>query len=564
MPTPQEARAALLASGRFALADEPFHDGSIKVYANAPASMREILLDSRRYGERVFTVYEDETTTFDQFFQRAAALARRMTEAGIVKGDRVAVGMRNYPEWPVAFFACQAIGAIVVALNAWWTTAELEFALEDSEPAGLLIDGERLERLAPLLKAHPPKFLAVARRGGAGPGGLDFDEAMSGEGPLPDVEVGPHDLSTILYTSGTTGRPKGAMHAHRNHITNLMNGQLGGAVMRAVAGVPNPDQPPPVEGSAQAGALQTFPFFHIAGVSGIYSAVANGSKLALMYKWVPAEGVRLVETHKLSSAAGVPMVMRQLLEHARESGADLSSLAGVAAGGAPVPPDLIKRIGDQFQSRASAGNGYGLTETTSAVISNGGPEYFAHPDSIGRPGTTAQIRIVGEDGQDVAQGDIGELWVRGPNVIPGYWRNPEATEAAFGGGWFRTGDLGYVDEAGLHYVVDRAKDVILRGGENVYSAEVEAAILPLPGVKDVAVLGLPHDIYGEEVAAVIQMRPEAITPGAEARIAQALEADMARFKIPTRIILTADELLRTGTGKLLKRELKSLYFPVAR
>jgi long-chain acyl-CoA synthetase len=278
-----------------------------------------------------------------------------------------------------------------------------------------------------------------------------------------------------------------------------------------------------------------------------------------MYKWSPVEAVQLVETHRLNSVSGVPIVVRQLLTTASEMGADISSIIGVASGGAPVPPDLIRRIGEQFQLKASPGNGYGLTETTSAVIANGGPDYLAQPDSVGRPVPTAEARVVGEDGKDVPQGEIGEIWVRGPNVIPGYWRNPEATEAAFGGGWFRTGDLGFVDEKGMYYVVDRMKDVIIRGGENVYCAEVEAAILEIAGVRDVAVIGLPHPEFGEEVAAVVQIAPDADEPSMPDLIRRNLGERLARFKIPTSIRITGEDLPRTATGKLLKRELKTTF-----
>ena len=279
-----------------------------------------------------------------------------------------------------------------------------------------------------------------------------------------------------------------------------------------------------------------------------------------MYKWSPHEAVRLIETHKLTGVAGVPIVVRQLLETARGAGAGRESLVGVASGGAPVPPDLIRRIGEQFQARASPGNGYGLTETTSAVIANGGADYLAHPDSVGRPVATADVRVVGEDGCDVGEGEISEIWIRGPNVIPGYWNNPEATEAAFGGGWFRSGDLGFRDAEGLYYVVDRMKDVIIRGGENIYCAEVEAALLEHPTVCDAAVVGLPHQDYGEEVAAVIQVRAEDLTDHVAEGIRQSLAGRLARFKIPTAIRLTEGDLPRTATGKLLKRELRVRYF----
>jgi long-chain acyl-CoA synthetase len=555
MPTRDEIVRELTATGPFELAEDASLGYPLRVYKNAPASLREVLISTRAFGDRPFLIYEDEVTTYAQHFAQVAALAHRLRAAGVAKGDRVAIGMRNYPEWSVSWWACHAIGAVAVALNAWWTGPEMVFALKDSAPAAVLVDGERLERLEPLLPDLDIKLLLVARRGGAGSAGEDFASALAEpRSELPDADVGPNDLATILYTSGTTGNPKGAMATHRNHVTNLMNTLLGGAVARAMAGLTAPPDP----NAPQPGALQTFPFFHIGGLSGLYIGAATGMKLALMYKWTPLEGVRLIEEHGLTSVAGVPIVVRQLLEAARNSGAALGTLMGVASGGAPVPPDLIRTIGEQFQARAAPGNGYGLTETTSAIISNGGPDYLAHPDSIGRPGVTTDVRIVDESGLDMATGEIGELWLRGPNVIPGYWKNPEATEAAFGGGWFRSGDLGLRDEAGLYYVVDRMKDVIIRGGENVYCAEVEAALLEHPRVRDAAVVGLPHQDYGEEVAAVIQVAPEHF--GSEDDIRESLSDRLARFKIPTTIRLVETDLPRTATGKILKRELRTQYF----
>jgi long-chain acyl-CoA synthetase len=557
MPTRDEIVAQLTAAGPLEITEDTSQGYPLRVFKNAPESLRAVLISTRQYGERPFLIYEDEVLTYRQHFEQVAALAARLRTAGVGKGDRVAIGMRNYPEWSLSWWACQAIGAIAVALNAWWTGPEMAFALKDSLPAALLIDGERLERLEPLLPGLDFKLLLVARRGGAGAAGEDFASAVANPLPeLPEADVGPDELATILYTSGTTGNPKGAMATHRNHVTNLMHSLLGGATARGMAGLTAPPDP----NAPQSGSLQTFPFFHIGGLSGLYIGAAIGSKLALMYKWTPLEAVRLIETHGLTGVAGVPIVVRQLLEAARSSGAPLNSLMGVASGGAPVPPDLIRRIGEQFEARAAPGNGYGLTETTSAVIANGGADYLAHPDSVGRPAATAEVRIVDENGRDVATGEIGEIWIRGPNVIPGYWQNPEATEAAFGGGWFRSGDLGRRDEAGLYYVVDRMKDVIIRGGENIYCAEVEAALLEHPRVRDAAVVGLPHQDYGEEVAAVIQVAAEDLDGKVEDDIRESLSGRLARFKIPTAFRLVEGDLPRTATGKILKRDLRTLYF----
>jgi len=556
MPTREEVIERLTKEGAFELITDTSLGYPIKVYRNAPPSLRTVLEGTRAFDDRTFLIYGDETLTFKQHFDRVASLAHFLRGTGVQKGDRVAIGMRNYPEWMISFWAVQAIGAIAVAINAWWTGAEIAFALEDSTPAALLIDGERLERLAPLLPGMKLKTIVVARRDGQGGAGIDF--AMASGRPadgLPTVDIAPNDYATILYTSGTTGKPKGAVATHRNHVTNIMNTLLGGAIARGMLG----DFGPPPADAPQPAVLQTFPFFHIGGMSGLYVGTATGAKMALMYKWDPGEAVRLVEKYRLMSVAGVPIVVRQLLESARTSGADVSSLIGIASGGASVPPDLIRQIHKQFEARTMPGNGYGLTETTSAVISNGGADYFAHPDSVGRPVATCEARVVDENGKDVHTAEVGEIWLRGPNVIPGYWKNPEATEAAFGGGWFRSGDLGYRDSEGLYYVVDRKKDVIIRGGENVYCAEVEAAILEHPLVKDVAVVGLPDPEYGEQVAAVIQVANEAAAAKLPDELRASLATTLAKFKIPSSYRLTEHELPRTATGKVLKRELRELF-----
>jgi len=556
MPDKDDITARLTSEGPFALAEDNSAGYPMRVYRNAPASLREVFESTRVFADRVFTVFRDETLTYGAFHGQVGALAHELVRRGVAKGDRVAIGMRNYPEWIVGFWACQAIGAVVVVLNAWWTTSELAWALEDATPKLLLLDGERLERIRPLLPAVGGPQVVVARREGAGPGGDDFAELVATPcATLPDAEVGPDDLSTILYTSGTTGRSKGAVASHRNHVTNLLNIQLSRAINQELAGLAPPPGLPP-----QIAVLQTLPFFHIGGITTIYVNAVSGSKAALMYKWDPAEAVRLVAEHQLAVVSGVPIVVRQLLETADARDADLSSLVSVSAGGAPVPADLVRKISARFGDKASPGCSYGLTETTAAVVKNDGADYVAHPDSIGRPVPTADIRLADEDGVDVAPGEIGEIWCRGPNVNLGYWANMEATESSFGGGWFRTGDLGRQDEHGLYYVVDRKKDVIIRGGENVYCAEVEAALIDHALVRDAAVVGLPHPEYGEQVAAVVQVALADPPAGLAAEIAASLTERLARFKIPTTIVTTTDELPRTASGKILKREVRSQYF----
>lgn len=537
-----------------------------RVYRHAPASMREVLLATREFADRDFLVYDDERWTYGDHFQRSAALARLLVDRGVAVGDRVAIGMRNYPEWVQAFWACQAIGAVAVTLNAWWTGEELEYALADSAAVAAVLDGERLSRLAPYLEALPLRTILGVRDAAGSAHGEFLDDVLApylgATAELPEVRVEPDAASTIMYTSGTTGRPKGAVATHRNHVTNLTNSLLSATVSgqlaaqaaappAAAASEPTPAVP------TQPAALQTFPFFHIGGLTGLYVMTAMGARMALMYKWDPAKALDLVEAEGIGSLSGVPMVVRQLLELARQQGRDLPTLGGIAAGGAPVPPDLIDSIGSQFSQRVAPGNGYGLTETTSAVISNGGADYFARPDSIGRPVPVAEVRVVDDFGQDVAEGEIGEIWIKGANIVRGYWNKPEATAEAFTDGWFHSGDLGYRDADGFYYVVDRKKDVVIRGGENVYCAEVEAVLFQHPAVQDVAIIGLPHRELGEEVTAVIEPRPGATIDDND--LQGFVAARLARFKVPSRLIYSDEPLPRTATGKVLKRQLKDRY-----
>jgi long-chain acyl-CoA synthetase len=528
----------------------------MRVYANAPASMRAILETTAAQGDRNFLVYRDERYTFRQHLGIVGALATRLREQyGVGKGDRVAIGMRNYPEWVMSFWAVQALGAVAVPLNAWWTGPELAYALEDSGTTVLFMDGERLARLQDHLPQLALPTGIVCRHDGELPAGTerweDILASLDRSSPLPPADIHPDDDATILYTSGTTGRPKGAIGTQRNHASNFMNTALLGAIgalMSTGTLEPSPDAPSPA-------ALQTFPFFHIGGLSGLYINTGFGGKIVLQYKWDLEEALELIQREKIVALAAVPTVVREILESPLLDRYDLSSVAGISSGGAPVPPDLIRKIDNLFVSKVSPGNGYGLTETTSAIVINFGQEYVGKADSVGRPVVVCDVRVVDPgNGQDQPAGSIGELWFKGPNNVRGYWNKPEATAEAFTGGWFHTGDLGYVDSEGFVFVVDRIKDVVIRGGENVYCAEVEAVLFEHPAVADVAVIGVPHRSLGEEVAAIVHLKPGATVTAAE--LQEFAAARLARFKVPEHVYFREEPLPRTATGKVLKRDLR--------
>jgi long-chain acyl-CoA synthetase len=563
LPTREQALERLTGpGGDFELTTaEDGHQPPLRVYARGPASLREVLLASRAYGDREFLIYEDERITYADFHQRVAGLAHWLHDtAAVAKGDRVAIGMRNYPEWAISFFACQAIGAVAVTLNAWWTGGELVYGLTDSGSKVAIVDDERLARLTSHRSELAGLQLLVTRNGPIEPAHdswiQSWPDALAKYAhvtDLPQLEVGPLDIATIMYTSGTTGFPKGALHTHRNHVTNLLNTLLAGAVARAQLPPAPPDAPAPPQGVG----LQTFPLFHIGGLSGLYVNLANGAKIVLMYKWDAGQAIDLIERERVMGWSAVPTLVRQLVEHPRARSGALDSIVGISSGGAPVPPDLIKQIGSQFAARVAPGNGYGATETTSAVIANGGADYLARPDSVGRPAVTVDVRIVDDDGHDCETGSMGELWIRGPNVFVGYWNKPAETAAASADGWFKTGDLGCRDADGFYHVVDRKKDVIIRGGENVYSAEVEHVLHEHPDIVDCALIGLPHRTLGEEVAVVVEAKRGASITAEDVQAHVA--ARLARFNVPTKVFFIDEPLPRTATGKILKRELKQRY-----
>ncbi|MEV4581131.1 class I adenylate-forming enzyme family protein [Nonomuraea jabiensis] len=526
---------------------EEIGDTGIRTWKHAPTHFRALLEMSRFHGEKVFLVYEDEHITFEDHFRRAATLANRLVEEyGVRKGDRVGVAMRNYPEWVVSLSAALAAGAIAVPLNAWWTEAELAYGVRDSGAKVLIADGERAVRLA---ATGVPLIVA---RGEVPEGARGFDDVLgevAADVTLPAVELAPEDPATIFYTSGTTGSPKGALGSHRNLGQSPMTVAFG--LMRAVAMAGK-------DVAAAAGTrrvtLLTVPLFHVTGCfSALTTTMFAGGGLVLMYKWDPEQALRLIERERVTAMIGVPTNAWQLMSHPDFGKYDLSSLTTLGYGGAPAPPKLLERITRNLPNRAPS-NGYGMTETTALAIGNGGADYHAKPDSIGLPSPVVDVRVVDPMGAELPPGEVGELCVRGPNVILGYWNKPEATAETFVQGWLHTGDLAKIDEEGFVYIVDRAKDMVIRGGENVYCAEVEAALFEHPAVDDAAVIGVPHDELGEEVGAVIRLAPG--TTVATEDLQSFLKDRIAKFKIPAHIWFREGELPRNPGGKILKTHLR--------
>jgi acyl-CoA synthetase (AMP-forming)/AMP-acid ligase II len=514
-------------------------------FVRAPRTIVDVFAMGDGHGDLVHVVYESERWTHAEVRRRARGLAHELRETfGVRPGDRVGIAMRNLPEYVVAFWGAALNGAIVVPLNAWWAGGELDYALRDAGVTVLFADDERIERV--LADGRPDGLQIIGVR--TDRGDVALDDLTDGDA-IADNEIARlerDDPIVLMYTSGTTGRPKGALITNRAMIANLWNMAFAAARESLLAG----RTPPPPRQSASIAAA---PMFHIGGVSSMVGGPMGGSKIVIMRKWDADVALRLAREEQVTGFGGVPTMARQILEHPRitELGVDVRSCP---MGGAAVPPDLPLRAVEVFGPGVQILNGYGGTETTSAVVTNVGIEYEARPGSVGRPNLTGDVKIVDAEGATLGVGEIGEICMRGPQVVPGYWNDEVATAAAFRDGWFHSGDVGYLDGEGFLYVVDRLKDVVIRGGENVYCVEVEAVLHEYPAVADVAVVGIDERVMGERVCAVVVPRAGATVELADLR---AFATDrLAAFKRPEALYLV-DELPTTATGKIAKRELRA-------
>ncbi len=561
-----EAHALLTAPGQILEMETVLIEGRpVRAWKNAPPTLAHVFAVGRGHGSRIFLVNEDERVSFEAFARATLQLAEHWRGQGIDKGDRVAVIMRNLPEWPVAFFAASLCGAIVTPLNAWWTGAELEFALADSGTRFVAIDGERLSRLAGHLDALPEiERILVARGDGQetadprvaaleGVIGSPHGWAALQDRALGEISLLPEDEATLFYTSGTTGKPKGALGTHRNIVSNIMASACSGARAYLRRGemppLPNADAP-------QKATLLSVPFFHATGCHAVLSpSLFAGAKLVLMRKWEPLEAMRLIEAERVTGCGGVPTIAWQIIEHPERARFDLSSLESVSYGGAPSAPELVRQIKAVFP-KAQPGNGWGMTETSATFTSHIGEDYEQRPDSCGPAVPVCDLQVRDSEGRVLPPGSVGELYGYGPNVVKGYWRRPEANAETFVDGWVRTGDLARLDEEGFCFILDRAKDMLIRGGENIYCVEVESALYEHPAVMDAAIVGRPHRTLGEEPVAFVTLTPG--TNANEAELQAFVAARLAGFKVPVAVVLMDEPLPRNANGKILKRDLKAL------
>lgn len=541
--------------GPFEIVKAEIFGNHINTYKNAPPSVREVWLSTAVFAERPYLIYQDERITYAEAHAQVNAIAAWMAAQGVKPGDRVAIAMRNYPEWMLIYWACVASGVTAVGMNAWWTSEEMAYALNDSTPKILFLDAERLARFREKPELAGTVQLVGVRLDETPADITPWSDVIAHGGSMPDVTVDPESDACIFYTSGTTGFPKGAQLTHRGCVANLFN-MLYAAASSALAveratGVAPPATPPiPVT-------LVTTPLFHVtANNCAAYGATAAGGALVLMYRWDAGEALKIIERERVTGMSGVPIMARELITHPDFPNTDTSSLLALSGGGAQVPPDQVLKI-DEAVETARPTTGYGMTETCGIITSLGGDFYVDRPDSAGPAMPVYEAKCVDDDGNEVPLGQTGELWVRGAAVIKGYINRPDATAESITDGWLHTGDIARMDEDGFIYIVDRKKDMVLRGGENVYCVEVEAAIYRHPAVAECSVFGVPDDRLGEEVAAAVFLK------AGETLDADALREEMAKHiakhKLPRFVWFVDEPLPRNASGKFLRRELRDTF-----
>jgi len=546
LPTRQQALATLTAPGQpYELQTREVNGRALRLFVNAPASLRQLFEDTA--SDQPFLVYQDERLSFAQTRQRAAALASVLvTRYGVGHGDRVAISMRNYPEWVIAFTAATSIGAVAVAMNAWWQPDEMAYGLRDSGARVLIADQERLDRFA---QSGATGVQAIAVRASAASAGVpDFNAllAQAGNPAMPPASIQGEDLAAIFYTSGSTGHPKGVMLSHRSVLAALLSWELDAqaAILMSGQPAPAPAHPPCT--------LLAVPLFHATGSHAVWlSCYRQQRRMVCMHKWDAQQAAELIERERITSFIAPAAMTGDLVREAQRTQRDLSSMLAVGGGGAPRAPEQVRQIDRSF-ANALPGTGWGMTETNAIGTGIGGEEYLVRPASSGRCSAVMELRVVDEQGRALPAGERGELLVRGSGMFSGYWNRPELNASVFEDGWFRTGDVAYLDDEGYLFIVDRIKDLIIRGGENIGCGQVEAALLMHPQVHEAAVYAVPDERLGEEVGATVHcsepLEPEALR--------DFLAGHLARFEVPRYILKSEGPLPRTASGKILKRQLR--------
>ncbi|QHJ87020.1 fatty acid--CoA ligase [Aequoribacter fuscus] len=519
-----------------------------KWFVNGPQSLRQLYEDN--LSDEPFYAYEDECYTFQEVYRMAASLAQQLqSRYGVKHGDRVAIAMRNYPEWPIALEAITSIGAIAVAINAWWQPEEIDYAFKLTGVTVVIADQERIERISHIAPESTPHIIAV--RAAPSDSTTPIDTLTSSNDPMPSVGIHPDDDAVILFTSGSTGHPKGSVSTHRNILAALLSWEVDFVTHFIMENGEFDQEKIGSAAKSQSTALLAMPLFHVDGLHAVLlSAFRTQRKIVSMYKWDAATAADIIDNEGISTFVGTPAMTGDLVEYAKRSHRNLESLRSTGGGGSARATSQVKDIGQSLKNAAPF-TGWGMTETNSIGTGIYGADYLKNPNSSGMCSAVLEVSTIDEQGSFLPPGDRGELVVRGTSVIHGYWNQPQANKESFVGEWFRTGDVAYINDGHL-YVVDRIKQLIIRGGENIGCGEVEDALLDHPDVIEASVYGVPDERLGETVAATLYISADA----KNVAISDYLQSKLAKFKVPEYLKLCTEQLPRIASGKIDKRRLR--------
>jgi acyl-CoA synthetase (AMP-forming)/AMP-acid ligase II len=542
----------------FETARETINGVEYTVCTQALPNLRAVFAQAAEFGDKEFLIYEGERWTFDDMLQQAASFGHQLVhKSGIEKGDRVAIAMRNYPEWMSAFIGITSVGAVAVPLNSWGQARELEYAIKDADASLVFCDQQRLDLIADKLEEMQlPVVLARPEREQQPANTETVAQYIAGAetAALPEIDIDSQDLAMMLYTSGTTGAPKGAISTHYAICQAIANFECSAMASAMI----NPEAiGHMLESGFEPTQMLAVPLFHVSGCHAVFlTAFKAGRKVVMMYKWDTGKALELIAQERVTILSAAPTMVMQLLESPQYDQADTSSLFGLGSGGAATPP-RASRLMEEKVPRGYPGTGWGLTESNAIGASFTGQPFKNKPASAGFPQLTAEISVRDESGRALPQGATGELWIKSPSLIREYWHRPDANAKDFSEGWFNSGDIGYFDEDGYLFLSDRAKDMVIRGGENIYPAEIEGALFDHPDVEEVAAFGVPDEKLGEQLAVAVV--PRAGASLSEEDIRSYAGEHLARFKVPHYVWIRDEELPRNASGKVLKKDLKAFY-----
>ena len=511
-------------------------------YQDRPDNLVELLANTvSKFPDREAVIDDNARLTYKEFDRLCNCMAHSLRKLGVAKGDRVGILMPNQWEYGAAYYGIIRLGAIAVCLNWRCAAPELEYMINDCGAVYLLMNPEYWEAIDSI-RDKLPGLKGIYMRAEEVPEGTKPFSMLMEEDPGLMVVANPvvtqSDVAAILYTSGTTGRPKGAMQTHRNCVSNAM-------IATRLA-----------EGDENDRTLIIAPMFHATGInSQLTSFLSIGGCCVIRPAFIPDDTLRKIQDEKVTFGAGVAAMFYLLMYLPNWTEFDLGSLHNFIFGGSPVPVALFNQIIEALP-HVKFGNVWGLTECTSITSWNPHEDILRNPSSVGPPAPILEVKVADEDGKELATGDVGELLVKGPSVVKGYWNNPEATAATFVEGWLHTGDLGHKDEDGYIYVVDRIKDMVISGGENIYCIEVEDAIIQHPAVLEAAVVGIPDPIMGEAVKAVVFLKPG--MSATEEEIIEHTKKLLASYKKPRKVVFIDTLLPKNPGGKVIKEALKDL------